>query len=77
VDFERTLAPWTEDDAALDDERFFNESEWDVDGALPDDEDEDFLSFRPLFFDMMEIIYNRMSFIRVIEYSLKLLNESI
>jgi hypothetical protein len=43
----------------LDDERFFNESEWDVDGALPDDEGEDVLFFRPLFFDMMKIIYNR------------------
>jgi hypothetical protein len=37
---------------AFDDKRFFNDREWDCDGALPDGE-EDFFIFRPLFFDMM------------------------
>ena len=59
VDFDRTLAPWTDDDVAatLDDDRFFIESECDVDPALLVDGAADF--FRPLFFDMMQMIYER------------------
>jgi hypothetical protein len=49
----------TEDEAPFDVARFFNERECDVDGALLDDGVDDDLFFRPLFFDMIEMIYKQ------------------
>jgi hypothetical protein len=52
------LAPLAEDVAVFDEDRFFNEREWDVDDG-PFLVLDGVLFFRPLFFDMMDIIYNR------------------